>query len=178
MSEFRVASRYAKSIFGLAVELGKEDRIFEDMLLIKHVCAENRNLILMLRNPIIKDSAKAKILNRIFEKYVDELTIHFFALMCRKNRAEVIPDTSVVFVDLYDEYKGILRAQVITAITLSAELKKNFEGLVAKATGKTVELETSVDESLIGGFVVKIEDTQLDNSLKAKLKELERELKS
>lgn len=176
MSTFRVASRYAKSVFDLAVEMKLIDKVYQDMLLINQVCEQNRGLVLLLKNPIIRYDYKLNVLNKIFKKHTTELTQKFFALICRKNRANVLPDTSKLFVDQYHVYKGIVIADLTTAGKLSESLKKEFEDLVSKATGKKVELSTHMDESLIGGYVLKVGDNMIDNSLKNKLNVLRRSL--
>jgi F-type H+-transporting ATPase subunit delta len=178
MSGYRVASRYAKSVFGLAIELKLVDQVYNDMLLIEQVCKNNRPLVVLLKNPIVRYDYKLKVLTRIFEKHIDKTTLKFINLICRKNRADILPDTSKVFIDLYHEYKGIVRANVSSAVALSAAINKDFENIVAKATGKKVELNSKVDESLIGGYVLQVGDDMLDDSMKNKLNALRRELKS
>ena len=178
MSEFRVASRYARSIFDLAIELKIVDKVYNDMLVIEQVCKENIKLIILLRNPIVRYDYKLRVLNKVFDKHVNELTSNFFGLICRKNRASILPEVSKVFVSLYHDYKGIVRANVSTAVDLSSSLKQEFEAIITKATGKKVDLETTVDESLLGGYVLNIGDSQIDDSLKSKLNNLRRELKS
>jgi len=176
MSEFRVASRYARSVFDLSVELKLVDRIYNDMLLLEQVCKENHNLVTLLKNPIVRYDYKLRVLNKVFGKHVDKLTLKFFNLVCRKNRASILPEVSKVFVVLFLDYKGIVRADISSAVKLSAEIRKEFEGIVVKATGKKVELGTVVDESLLGGYILKVGDNQMDNSLKSKLNNLRREL--
>lgn len=178
MSGYRVASRYAKSVFDLAIELNLADKVYEDMLLVEKVCEENRNLVTLLKNPIVRYDYKLIVLKKIFGKYISELTSKFFALLCRKNRASVLPDTSNIFVALYHDHKGILRADVTTATKLSARLQKDFEEAIAKATGMEVELTTKMDEALIGGYVLQVGDDMIDNSIKNKLNSLRRTLKT
>ena len=177
MSDYRVASRYARSVFDLAVELKKIDRIYKDMLLLEQTCLQNQALLTVLRNPIIRYDYKLKILLQIFEKHVDAVTAGYLRLICRKNRAQILPETSQVFVELYHKEKGIVRAKVSSAVKLSAELINDFENIISKATGNKVVLETKVDSSLIGGYVLQVGDYQIDDSLKSKLNTLRRELK-
>jgi len=178
MSDFRVASRYARSVFDLSIELKMVDKVYVDMLLVEQVCTDNRKLVTLLKNPIVRYDFKLRILHKIFEKHIDKLTVKFFDLICRKNRASILPEVSKVFVMLFHDHKGIVRADIASAVELSDAIKKDFEGIVAKATGKKVELETSIDESLLGGYVLRIGDKQIDDTLKSKLNNLRRELKS
>lgn len=177
MSEFRVAARYAKSVFDLVIELNKTEKIYKDMHLIGLVCSENRNLVNLLNNPIIKQDVKLSILTKIFKKHIDPITLNLLGLICRKNRTNVLPDISKQFVSMYNEYKGIVRANVTSAVSLSAQIKNDFESIIAKETGKKVALDMKVDETLLGGYVLRVGDRQIDDSLKTKLNNLRREFK-
>ena len=86
MSDFRVASRYARSVFDLAIELKKVDAIYADMLVLDQVCKANRRLVTLLKNPIVRYDFKLRVLHKVFDKHVDKLTLKFFDLICRKNR--------------------------------------------------------------------------------------------
>jgi F-type H+-transporting ATPase subunit delta len=109
---------------------------------------------------------------------MDKLTLNFFGLICRKNRAQILLDCTTAFLDFSRGYKGIVRANISTAVKISTQISKDFETIISKSTGKKVELETKIDESLLGGYVLKVGDDQIDNSLKSKLNNLRRELKS
>lgn len=177
MSDYRVASRYAKSLFDLAIELKELDGIYNDMILVEKVCSENRALVTTLKNPIVRYDFKLRVLQQIFGKHVKKSTSTFFSLICRKNRAQILPACSEVFITLYNEYKGIIRSTVTSAVTLSESTKNDFQSIISKATKKQVELEAKTDTSLIGGYILRIGDLQVDDSIKTKLNDLGRELK-
>ena len=75
---------------------------------------------------------------------------------------------------MYNEYKNIIAAQVTSAIALTNDEKKKILDAIEKSTRKKVLLEESVDQDLIGGFVLNIKDQQLDNSVSGQLKQLKR----
>ena len=177
MSDFRVASRYAKSVFDLAIELKTVDKIYGDMLLIRDICSQNRKLVTLLKNPIIRYDFKLRVLTKIFQKHVNPLTLKFFGLISRKNRSSILPEVSRIFTELYDAHMGIVRANVSSAVQLSAQVKKEFEAILAKETGKKIALDSRVDQSLLGGYVLRVGDLQIDDSLKTKINNLRRELK-
>jgi len=177
MSDYRVASRYAKALFDLSLELKKVDKVYEDMVLVEKVCHENKALVTTLKNPIVRSDYKQRVLLHIFQKKVDESTSAYFRLICKKNRAQILQDSSKVFVALYQDYMGIVQSSITTATSLSEASRKEFESIIAKSTGKKVELEEKTDPSLIGGYILRIGDRQVDDSIKTKLNELKRELK-
>jgi F-type H+-transporting ATPase subunit delta len=175
MSDFRVASRYAKSLLSLAQEKGLLEQVREDMHLFAKVCRENRELVAMLKNPIIKQNKKLEVLKAIFSGKVNEMTIAIFDIITRKNRSNVLPSVAVEFKRQYNVVKGIETAIVVTPVAIDETLRKGFIAMISKISGKSqVELEEKVDASLIGGYLLRIGDKQVDDSLKGKLKDLER----
>lgn len=174
MAEERVASRYAKSLLELAEEKNVLEEVHGDMLLFSEVCSQNRDFVLMLRNPVVKHDKKKAVLEAIFKDKVDALTIANFDIITRKNREAILPAVAREFHNLYNIRKGIEVATVTTAVPLDKELREEIEKLVQKITsGKKVDLTEVIDEDIIGGFTLKIGDRQIDDSLKTKLKTLQ-----
>jgi len=174
MSDVRVASRYAKSLLELAEEKGKLEEVHKDMMLLNTVGEENYNLSLAMRNPIIKNDKKNAILNSIFKGKVSDITLAIFKIICRKNRASILPFLGGEFHKQYNAFKGIEKATVTTAMKLDKELRSTFEKIVKQISSeKQVELEEVVDENIIGGYVLKVGDRQLDDSIKSKINALE-----
>jgi F-type H+-transporting ATPase subunit delta len=177
MSELRVASRYAKSLLELAVEKKILEEVNKDMRLFDKVLQENRPLLLMLRNPVIKNDKKAAVLGQVFKGKINALTSAFFDLVSRKNREAALPAIAQEFFAQYNVHNNILKAQVTTTFPLTDDLRKRFQTTLVEATGKTIELEENVNPELIGGFILKIGDKQVDESLKSKLKEMKLKFK-
>jgi F-type H+-transporting ATPase subunit delta len=173
MVDSRAASRYAKSLLGLAIEKKALDNVHNDMVFFTKVVEENKNFALMLRNPVIAHDKKSEILSRIFKGKVHALTMSFFDIITRKNREPLLPSIAREIHTQYNEYKGISKATVTSATPLDANLRAEFETLVKKYSNlKQVELLEKVDPSMIGGFVLKVGDRQIDASLSNKLKAL------
>jgi F-type H+-transporting ATPase subunit delta len=175
MSDFRVASRYAKSLLGLADEKGVLEQVQQDMALFARVCHENPTLVAVLKNPIIKQNKKLGILNGIFSGKVNGMTLAIFEIITRKNRSNVLPSVAEAFKRQYQVMKGIEPALVVTPVAIDEALRNEFKSLVKKISGKTeVDLKEKIDTSLIGGYLLRIGDRQVDETLKGKLKDLER----
>jgi len=173
MAESRVASRYVKSLLGLAVEKGVLDKVHQDMNLFSKVCDENRQFLLMLRNPIIKHDKKRDILEKTFKGKVNDLTLAIFEIITRKNREPLLPAIANEFHQAYNDFKGIGGATIATAIPLDGKLREEIEKIVKKLSDKKqVEIKEKVDADMIGGFVLNIGDRQIDASIKNKLKAL------
>lgn len=173
MAESRVASRYVKSLLGLAEEQQVLDSVHNDMLLFTKVCNENRAFALMLRSPVIRHDKKRDVLQKVFAGKVHALTMAFFDIITRKNREPLLPSIAREFHNAYNVYKGIGTAQLVTPFPVDASLRKEIEGIVQQISKKKqIELVEKVDADMIGGFVLTMGDRQVDASIKNKLKAL------
>lgn len=168
-----VASRYVKSLLGLAVEKGALEQVHADMQLFSKVCEENRAFMLMLRNPVIKHEKKNDVLKKLFQGKVNALTLAIFDIITRKNREPLLPEIAAEFHHAYNVYKGVGEATVTTAMAMDKELRNEIEVIAKRVSTKSqLELTEKVDPEMIGGFVLKVGDQQVDASLKNKLNAL------
>jgi F-type H+-transporting ATPase subunit delta len=172
MSEFKVALRYSRSLLEEAVSQKSEDVIKADLEAFITSCDESREMRNMLHNPIIKSDKKFEILESAFSKSIDKLTLSFFSLVCKKQRASFLISMSREYLNQYNLYKNISKASIKTAISLNENLKKEFVSIIEKGLNKKVDLQHEVDEDVIGGFILKINDRQIDESIRHKLNQL------
>ena len=173
MADIRVAARYAKSLLDLGLEQGTLPRVKQDMDLLGQTVAASRELRLLLRNPIVKHDKKRAILHALFEGKVSEMTMRFFDILTSKNREDALVSIADEFQVQYNAQQGIQSAQVTSAVPLTAESRTQRKALVTKQTGLSdVQLDEKVDPSLIGGFVLRVGDQQLDDSVKAQLRKM------
>ena len=174
MADLRVASRYIKSLIGLAVERDVLEAVHEDMLLFTKVCRENRGFTAMLKSPVIRHEKKSDVLHKIFSGKVDDLTMAFIDIITRKNREPILFTIAGEFHAAYNEYKGIGQAYITTTIPMDADLRETIETIVKKLSNKKqVEIKEKVDKDLIGGFILNVGDRQIDASIKGKMKALQ-----
>ncbi|CAG4991877.1 ATP synthase subunit delta [Dyadobacter sp. CECT 9275] len=176
MSVSIVASRYAKSLIELAREQNVLEAVYEDMKLFKDTVDNNRGLMLALKSPVVRHEKKLGILKSIFEARVNPVTYAIFTIITKKNREAILDSIADEFLIAYNNLQGIQKATVTTTTPLNEELRKQFTDIVASATGKTVELEEKLDESLIGGYLLRVNDRQVDASLRSRLNELKLQL--
>ena len=173
MADSRVASRYVKSLLGLAEEQNALEQVHADMQLFASVCQTNHDFTRMLNSPVIRHDKKLAIMEAIFKNKVNKLTMAMIAMLTRKNREPLLPAIAVEFHNAYNVHKGIQRASVATSFVLDEKMKAEMEMLVKKISGKTkIDLEQKIDKELIGGFILNVGDQQIDASIKSKLKSL------
>ena len=173
MADQRVAARYAKSLLDLGQEMGTLDAVKADMDLLSKTMTESRELRLLLRNPIVKHDKKLAILKAIFEGKVSDMTLRFFTILTEKNRESAIEGIGPEFLAQFNVLRGIQSAEVTSATPLTAVSRLEIRRLVTQQTGHAdVQLTEKVDPELIGGFVLRVGDNQIDDSVRTSLRKL------
>ena len=173
MSVTRIATRYAKSLMDLAVEQGKLTQVSADMSTLGNA-ARNRDLVLVLKSPIIHGDKKNAIMDALFKDQFDVLTMTYLQLLINKGREGYIPEIAAEFSNQYKTLQKITSVTVTTASEMSeavmADLKKKL--LASGVTSDNLEIITKIDPEIIGGFVLQFDNKRYDASIAHKLEEL------
>lgn len=179
MSNVRLATRYAKSLIGLATERGELEKVFGDMEWLQSLCKGNRDFITMLRSPVIKSDSKGKIVKAVAQNNIGLLTNSFIQLLINKGRESALPEITTAFIHQYKEIKKIFPVKLTTAYPLSDDLKKSFVDHIKSTTEmQNIELETVVKEDIIGGFILQTGDKMVDASIAYDLKEIAKQFEN
>lgn len=174
MNESRAAIRYAKATLDFAIEKKVADAVEKDMREIAAVIAENGELQNLLESPVVKGEAKKNSLQEIF-KGSQEITKGLISTLTDNKRIALLQEVALKYIILHEQLKGEDIAYVTTAVPLTGELEKKILAEVAKMTKNEVTIENKVDESIVGGFVLRVGDLQYDASVTNKLNGLKRE---
>lgn len=175
MNQSQITTRYAKALFDLAMERRVLDRVKDDMIFIDEVCHQNKDLRGMLHNPVIQVDKKQKVLHLIFGSKIDKLTLSFLDIIARKRREYYIDGIASAFVALFKEYKGIKTAYVSSAVSLTEPDRKSILEMFRNFTGKEIELIEQIKPDLLGGFVLSLDNYQVDQSVRSKIKQLKKD---
>lgn len=172
MKQSRATIRYAKSLISISKEQNSLETSFNDMILVSSVCSSNKDFVNLLKTPIVKTDLKIKILNELLAKSISDLTLSFIILIAKKKREILLPEIAECFIALYKNNKNIKEVSVVTAKPLDDDLRKEVMSYIEKQSNSKIELEEIIDESLIGGAIIRMDDKQLDASISSKLKSL------
>jgi F-type H+-transporting ATPase subunit delta len=176
MHNQRVAQRYALSLFELANEQGVITSVADDMHSLAATALGSRELRIVFQNPIIKSTDKLAILKSLFQASFHSLTMSFFELVISKKREVFVLEMAEEFIKLRRKQLGIITATITTAVPLDATLRASINALVVKESGKQVELTEVVDAKVLGGYKLKIEDREIDDTIASKLANLKLQL--
>ena len=172
----RVAKRYAKALFQLGVEENKLEQLENDLEQIENLFKESEDFRLFIANPLISEIEKAKIQAELFKDKLSNIGYNFLQLLTAKKRSSILPDIIEQFHLLLLQYRNILRGELVSVVDLSDAQVEKIKDNVEKMTGKTVIFDKCLDPSIIGGFIVKIEDIIIDNSIRFQLNKLRERL--
>lgn len=176
MRQTKVAQRYAKAIFDLAVETSKLEEVKNDFALIQSV--QHKELHMMLMSPVVKGEKKVAIFEAVFSRHIQPLTNSFFKLIFSKGRSIAINEIILAFINKYRIQKGIKLVELTTAIEVSKDIQEKISSILQEnqiLKGKSIELNTKVDPSIIGGLIVQMEDKLFDASIRHDLQVIKKQ---
>lgn len=175
MASTRAAIRYAKAILDIAQDKGVIQEVGADMQLIASTINSNQELQNFIESPTIGASNKESALLEVFAS-TNATTKSLFHLLFVNKRFGILEPIALEYKKLLDEVNNVETAEVTTAFPLTADLEAKVLAKVKEFTTKTVTLHNIVDESIIGGFILRIGDKQYNASIANSLHVLKREL--
>jgi len=175
MSTARVAGRYAKSLLDLAVDQGKLDQVVEDVKGLQS-SLDNRDFYLLLKSPIVNSAKKLSIFKSLFDGKLSDITMKFLERVIAKRREAFIPEMASSFTSMYRDMKGV----TTVALTVAQEPTGGFvQSIKEKLRSSSqingdVTIETTIDPSIIGGYVLEFNHQRLDASVAHQLETLKK----
>jgi len=164
-----VAKRYASALLDVASESGSLDPLGKDLHDLDRLLNASEEFKAFVLHPLISPEEQSACIEKVFGKKASPLTRNLFRLLIKRERLNILPDVVRISMELWQEAKGIQSVDVVSASELKADQTKALEKKLAARTGKEIKLITRVDESLLGGFRLRIGDQVEDHSLAAKL---------
>lgn len=171
MKVTKSASRYAKALLELSLEKGLVESVSADMNAFLTAYHETREFQVFLDNPVIKAEKKNSVFKVLFPEF-DNLTSMFFELIVKNRREGALAQIADSFVAQLKAHQGIVPITIVSANQMDTATKNTILGKLEKSIDGKLELDEQVDSSLIGGFIIKMGDTQIDASVLNKLKNL------
>lgn len=168
----KVAKRYSKGLFDFAVQTKKHDEVYAEMKQIQKLIFDSKDLKSFLHNPILDSKKKIQVASVVFKSF-SEVTQKFITLVIKQKRESNLVEIAQAYQTIYESFNNIVKVSLITATEIDITTKDSIykESKLIPANAKTI-LKHQIDESLIGGFVLRVGDQQLDTSIKTKLSNL------
>ena len=168
-----LGGRYAQALFGLASDAGDIAGVEADLVQLKAMRAESADLRRLLDSPTFAAEDRARALAAIGERAgFRPLTRKFLGLLVANRRASSLPAVIDAFQRMSAERRGVVAAEVTTAVPLSEEQGRSLQAALRQALGKDPEITTRVDPAILGGLKVKVGSRLFDSSVKTRLDQL------
>lgn len=170
------AKRYATALFEAGIDQKNIDLLLEQLETVSDLYKQNKDLSMFLNHPTISIEEKTSVIENIFKGNVDEEIVKLIILLIKHGRANETTLVYTNFKKLVDEYKGIKTAYATTAIKMSESEVKELEAKLSAKYNLKVIVENMVDESIIGGVYLKIDDEVIDGTIKGNLEKIQKEV--
>jgi F-type H+-transporting ATPase subunit delta len=178
MNESKISVRYAKALLLLANEQNISKEIRDNAETLYDLIITTPELKDLLEIPIIKPSHKLKIINNSFKDAFNPLMLSFLALIIKNRRELYLSWILLVFIDLFKKDNRIRSAVLTTARPVSKKIRKTIKDYISKEFDHNIEFSEKVNDKLIGGFILRIEDQQINASVSNHLNKIKKELLS
>lgn len=172
MRNTRVAQRYAEAILDAVPDGADIEAVLADLRDVQASIEGSRELKLFFESPVIAQKKKAEAVQALFSGRVSDYVISVLLLLVEKRREDIVLLILSTVMEVRRRREGIVRTHVQSAVTLDDEQRAKLSDALGEASGKTVEAEYSVDMALIGGLLVRLDDTVYDGSVQHQLKRL------
>ncbi|OBX22614.1 F-type H+-transporting ATPase subunit delta [Gelidibacter algens] len=174
MAQIRAAIRYAKAVLDLAKEQNSAEVVHTNMKSIANAVEASEELKDMLVSAVIPTAMKKSALLAIFTD-LDKLSVNLIDTLISNKRINILGTVAQQYTELFNEGESKQVATVTSAVPLTEELNAKVLAKVEELTGKDAEIINVVDESILGGFILRVGDIQYDASIANKLNKLKRE---
>jgi F-type H+-transporting ATPase subunit delta len=173
-----IAGRYATAIFELARDAGGLGALESDVGALSAALADSADLRELISSPVYSREEQGAAIATLAQKMgLSAALANGLALMAQKRRLFALPQLLKALAEAIATEKGEVTAEVVSAAALSDAQAEKLAATLNQQTGKTVKLNIAVDESLIGGMIVKLGSRMIDTSVKSKLASLQNTMK-
>ena len=172
----RVTKIYAQALFDLSLEVKKLDVIQRDLKNIEELMHSSLELCQFLQNPVIPSGKRREIINIIFKKQINSITLRLILLLSEKKRLKFLSGVCDDFNQMYLEHKGIATVIITSGISLNEHQINVIKQHLKKKLDRDIRPLTLVDPKLIGGIAIRHGNTIYDYSFRAQLERIRKRM--
>ena len=171
-----IANRYAEALFQLSEEENITKEIYNELHDVVEVIKNNKELDNVLKSPLVAKNEKTQLIEALFNNKINNNLKNFLKILVEKGRISYLKSIELTFKELLNDKHNIIEGTVISAIALTEKQVKELEEKLSKKYNKNVTLENEVDQSILGGVLVRLGNTQIDGSVKTRLNNIKDQL--
>lgn len=171
-----IANRYAEALFQLSEEENITKEIYNELHDVVEVIKNNKELDNVLKSPLVAKNEKTQLIEALFNNKINNDLKNFLKILVEKGRISSLKSIELTFKELLNDKHNIIEGTVISAIALTEKQVKELEEKLSKKYNKNVTLENEVGQSILGGVLVRLGNTQIDGSVKTRLNNIKDQL--
>lgn len=174
MNYSKIAVRYAKALFDLAGEQKSIDAVYEDMKVIDRLCTM-QEVKEVISNPVIPQKKRKEIIVVLTGEGTNKLTVKFIELMFSHGRGDHLGAAARNYLELTRRHRGIRQVTITTATPVSGKTREELAAVITGVSKGTIEFIEQVNSSIIGGFIIRVDDAYIDASVRTRLNRFRKE---
>lgn len=171
-----IANRYAEALFQLSEDENVTKEIYNELHNVVETVKNNKDLDNVLKSPLVAKIEKVKLIESLFNNKINNNLKNFLKILVEKGRISSLKSIELTFKQLLNDKNNIIEGTAISAIPLTDKKVKELEEKLSKKYNKNVTLENKVDQSILGGVLVRLGNTQIDGSVKTRLDNIKDQL--
>lgn len=176
VKNIKIARKYSNALLESALESNRLDKVYNNLVFVIETINSNKQLNDFLVSPIIKADDKKDVINKIFSIHVENIVLDFLLVLADSNRLNVLEEILNQFSASYNKENNIVKPNVISAVELDDIQKQKITEKLETKLAKKIEPKYFVDNDIIGGLIIEIEDKTIDCSLKTKFNNMKKQL--
>ena len=171
-----IADRYAQALFEVGEETQTTSELYQELSELVDILNENKDLYNFLKSPLIGREVKKNVMQNIFENQLSNSMNNFLKVVIDKDRISAIENMKESYKSLLNDKNNILEGTAITAVELSEKEIKDLEKNLSIKYNKNVTLNNIVDETILGGVLVKLGNEEIDGTVRTRLSKMKKQL--
>ena len=174
----QIGNTYGQALYDLAREEGLSTQILEQLQALDQAFAREQEFLRLLGAPNLPKEERCQILDDSFRSKIEPYVLNFLKLLTEKGYVRYFSDCCRVYREHYNADNGILPVQAVCAVALTGEQEQKLTDKLSHLTGKTIQLTTKVDPSVLGGVRLDYDGKRVDGTVQSRLQALRDMLKN
>ena len=170
------AGAYAQALIELAGDLAEAEDLGQNLDALARLVKSEEMVRLFFADPSITPEDRALVIQKTLSTRSSELFVNFVGVLNKKNRLSLLGEIASAYRDMLDRKNNVVRVQVTVAQKLDQADLASVQQRISAALGKTAAIEEKIDEGIIGGLVIRVDDKIIDGSVKAQLETMREQL--
>lgn len=171
-----IAGRYAEALFQVGEETNSTTNLYEEVNAVVEALKSNKDFYGVLKSPLVTKGDKKDLVEKVFGSQISANLNNFLKIIIDKDRVSAIEAVEKSYKELLNEKNNIIEGTAITAVAMSQEEMKQLEAKLSSKYNKNVTLENKVDESILGGVLVRLGNEEVDGTVKTRLTKMKDQL--